>query len=175
MILDAEKSQMRRSSLIAAALVLSALCWATLERNELYTDEISLYGDAVDKSPRKARPLNNFGDALMKAGRHEEAGVYFERALAIAPDYPDALNNLATVYNNTGRRSEALELLLRTIELMPDHVQARNNLALTYYESDHLAEAETQFRLVIELAPESREAGFARSMLALPRSDGGFR
>ena len=163
-----------RSSLAVAVIVLSALCSVTLERNAVYRDQILLFSDTVDKSPNKARPLNNFGDALMKADRHLEAGVYFERALAIVPDYPDALNNLATVYNKSSRRSEALELLLRTIELMPDHVQARNNLAITYYESGLLPEAEAQFKLVIELAPGAREATFARAMLALPKSAGGF-
>jgi len=158
---------MKRSRLITAVVVILILSLMTLLRNGIYATEVSLYSDAVEKSPAKARPLNNLGDALRKAGNNREAAVYLERALAIEPKYADALNNLAMVYNSTGRKSEALGLLLDTLRIKPDHLQARHNLAISYYEAGLRTEAEKQYRIIIEIDPASKEAAFARSMLLM--------
>ena len=158
---------MARYRLIVTAALVVVLSVITIDRSAVYDDEISLYTDMVAKSPHKARPHNNLGDALKKAGRFKEAGPHFERALELQPAYPDALNNLATIYNRSGRRQEALQLLLRALALEPGHRQARSNLAMTYYEQGMLYEAEQQFSFIIQAAPYSREAVFARKMLSL--------
>lgn len=136
-------------------------------RSSIYEDEVTLYTDIVSRSPNKARPHNNLGDALKKAGRFEEAGAHFERALALQPDYPDALNNLATIYNSYGRRDEALQLLFQALALNPGHLQARSNLAITFYEKGMLLEASQQYAIIFKLAPYSKEGVFARKMLGM--------
>ena len=151
----------------AALALLAALCVTTLIRSAIYDSEVSLYTDVVAKSPNKARPSNNLGDALKKAGRFEEAGPRFERALALQPDYPDALNNLATIYGSSGRREDALLLLTRALALDPGHRQARFNLAMTYYERGMLAEADQQYAILMQIAPQSSEAASAWKMRAM--------
>jgi Flp pilus assembly protein TadD len=106
---------MERLRILVLASLAAILCVASIVRSSVYHDEISLYSDEVAKSPNKARPHNNLGDALKKAGRYEEAGPYFERALELQPVYPDALNNLATIYGSSGRREEALQLLAQAL------------------------------------------------------------
>jgi tetratricopeptide (TPR) repeat protein len=157
---------------IAAAAIVLILCGATLLRSSVFRDEISLYQDTSERSPLKARPFNNLGDALLKAGRYEEARVQFERALSLDPNYPDALNNLGTVYNHEGHQLEAIQLITAAIRLQPDHRQARFNLAVIYYENGMIAEAAEQFRIIIDLAPWSGDADFARTMLAMIQARG---
>jgi len=152
---------------IITTVMLVTLMAMSSARSSIYEDEVTLYTDVVFRSPNKARPHNNLGDALKKAGRFEEAGPHFERALALQPDYPDALNNLATIYNSSGRRGEAIQLLSQAISLDPGHLQARYNLAITFYEQGMLSEASQQYAIIIELAPYSKEAAFARKMLAM--------
>jgi Flp pilus assembly protein TadD len=158
---------MEHARTYAALAVLGVLCGASIDRTAVFENEITMFADSVAKSPDKARPHNNLGDALRKTGRVEEAAAHFERAIAIKPNYPDALNNLATVYNHYGRRQDAIALLSSCLALEPGHLQARYNLAMTYYESGMLREAAMQYRLVAEIAPMSHEAAFARSMLAM--------
>jgi protein O-mannosyl-transferase len=150
--------------------LLLVLCVLTISRSVVYHDEVSLYTDIVAKSPNKARPHNNLGDALKKAGRLSEAGSHFERALELQPAYPDALNNLATIYNSSGRRYEAMQLLSQTLILDPNHLQARSNLAISYYEQGLFDESVRHYERIVEIAPASREAFFARKMLPLVRS-----
>jgi protein O-mannosyl-transferase len=158
---------MIRDPLIVKGAILVILCAFTISRSSVYFDEVALYSDEVAKSPNKARPHNNLGDALKKANRFEEARPQFERALELQPDYPDALNNLATIYNSSGRRQEALQLLLRALALDPGHLQARFNLAISYYEQGMLSDAEQQYAVLVRNAPESKESVFARKMLPL--------
>jgi len=160
-------SAMDQVRFIIIMVILAALAAMSFARSSIYEDEVSLYTDIVSGSPNKARPHNNLGDALKKAGRIEEARNHFERALALQPAYPDALNNLATIYNSSGRREEALQLLSQALSLNPAHLQARSNLAITFYEQGMPGEASQQYAIIIDLAPYSKEAVFARKMLSM--------
>ena len=155
--------------MLFALALLVILCAATIVRSAVYEDEVSLYTDIVGKSPNKARPHNNLGDALKKANRFDEARPRFERALELQPNYPDALNNLATIYNGYGRKEDALQLLSNALALEPGHRQARSNLAMTYYERGMFAEAEQQYIILIQVAPQSKEAVFGQKMLSMIR------
>ncbi len=154
---------------IAAALLIALFTTAAFLRASLYRDDAELWADSARKSPNKARPHNNLGHALKEQGRLEEATIHFERAVALDPDYPDALNNLSTMYNNFGRKDEALALLQRVIELSPGHLQARFNLAIRYYEMGMTGDASREYMTIIQLSPFSKEAAFARKMLAMMR------
>ena len=156
--------------LIVSASLLIVLCVLTFIRSAVYEDEVTLYTDIVSKSPNKARPQNNLGDALKKANRLSEAGPRFVRALELQPAYPDALNNLATIYNSSDRREEALQLLTQALALNPEHVQARFNLAFSLYEKGLLADAEQHFAILAQTAPTSKEGIFSQKMIGLIRS-----
>jgi len=160
---------MARHRITAAFALLIVLCALTISRSGVYRDEISLYTDVVAKSPNKARPHNNLGDALKNAGRIPEAGPHFERALELQPAYTDALNNLATIYIISGRKYEAMQLLSQALILDPRHLQARSNLAISYYEQGMFSEAEQHYDILLIIAPDSKEAFFARRMLPLVR------
>ena len=99
---------LRISFAAVTIILLTALCFL---RASAYRDGVSLYSDTAAKSPNKARTLNNLGDALIRAGRLDEARSPLERAIMLDPGYADALNNLATVANRQGRRDEAVHLL----------------------------------------------------------------
>ena len=46
---------------------------ATVLRNEVWSDEVRLFSDAVAKSPHKLRPYENLVFAYMKRGQEEQA------------------------------------------------------------------------------------------------------
>jgi tetratricopeptide (TPR) repeat protein len=154
---------------LAVAVLLLAVLSSV--RSHAYRTEVSLYTDVAAKSPGKARPHNNLGNALKEEHRIPEARIQLEQALALKPDYPDALNNLGTIYSSTGRRQEGLALLQRALQLDPGHVQARYNMAMQYYENGMIPEAAREYQLLIRLAPRSKEALFAYKMLALINRD----
>jgi len=68
----------------------------TFERNKVWSDKITLWGDCVVKSPGKARPHNNLGVALDDRNRTDEAVDHFRQTIAIDPQFAEAYNNPGT-------------------------------------------------------------------------------
>ncbi len=77
-----------------AAILCIPLAGFTVERNLVYKCEISLWEDTVSKSPLKPRPHNNLGYSYSRAGRYEEAGDAYLKALRLDPRYAPARKNL---------------------------------------------------------------------------------
>ena len=72
----------------------AALLFLTLARNMVWLSPVTLWLDAADKSPDKARVHANLGAAYQKADRLDDAIVHHCRALQLAPDEPSANDNL---------------------------------------------------------------------------------
>jgi len=158
---------MANVKIMLSMLLIVSLGAMSFLRASLYESDVTLWRDAVAKSPVKYRPNNEAGDSLGKTDRLDEAIRYLERAIAINPNEPAALNNLANIYNRQDRRGEALALIDRALSLDPAHVPARFNLAMYYYEKGMTAEASREYVMIIQLEPQSKEADFARQMLVL--------
>ena len=79
---------------MVATVLLLALISLTFLRNQVYTTEISLWEDTVQRSPNKARVHNNLGNAYLLAGRNEDARHEFIVALKLDPLLYQARHNL---------------------------------------------------------------------------------
>jgi tetratricopeptide (TPR) repeat protein len=76
--------------------------------------------------------LINYGSALHRAGRHEEAAAASRRYLDVAPDGPWAAlarSNLGVALRALGRDDEAEEMYRDAIRTDPEHVPHYRNLA----------------------------------------------
>ena len=67
--------------------LVAGLVFATWQRNQVYADEITFWGDVAEKSPHNARAFGNLGHALAMACRTSDA----ERALRLAFELDPAL------------------------------------------------------------------------------------
>ena len=96
---------LRFASMGLAAMVVLVLCFFTYQRNQLYQDRLSLWSDAVFKSPAKARPHNNLGYAYAIRGDWDRAIEEFRTAVRLDPDYLLAQQNLRLAYlHHVGRQ-----------------------------------------------------------------------
>jgi len=83
-----------RTGLSAGAVVAGLLMVLTIARNIVWLSPLTLWLDAVEHSPDKARPHTNLGAAYQKADRLDEAIVQHCRTLELAPNDPVANDNL---------------------------------------------------------------------------------
>jgi hypothetical protein len=90
---------------LLSALSAGGALW-THQRNQVWSDAVTLWRDCVQKSPLKARPYNNLGTALVERGRLAEAESYFQKAVELKPKYGDARYNLGYVLIRSGRMEE---------------------------------------------------------------------
>jgi hypothetical protein len=67
------------------AVAVALLVALTLLRNEVWRSQVSLWEDALAKSPQKPRVYANLGTALQLAGRGDEALTYYCKAIALDP------------------------------------------------------------------------------------------
>ena len=102
----------RKLHTIGVAIIVTVIIMfsvLTYSRNNIWSSEIALWQDNVEKSPQKDRPQNNLGLAFYNQGHIEEAKEHYLHALRIDPSYQDALNNLGLALNDQGRTEEAIE------------------------------------------------------------------
>jgi Flp pilus assembly protein TadD len=76
-------------------------------------------GALTAQHPRDARVLNNYGNALIEAGRIDEALTVLERASAVAADEPQVWLNLGRARSVDQQFDAALEAFERAIALRP--------------------------------------------------------
>jgi Flp pilus assembly protein TadD len=147
-----------------AVVACLALGLVTFNRNSVWRDNITLWSDVAAKSPAKYRPLFNLGKSYADAGRTQEAGALFEKALVILPNDPETLYNMAVVTAKGGDEAQAEELFRRVLAIEPRYVNAIHNLAQIEASRGNYPKAEKLFLQVKELDPQST---MARSNLGL--------
>jgi Flp pilus assembly protein TadD len=93
----------------------------TLHRNTIYQNEEAIWGDTVAKQPDNYRAWNNLGALRLHKDKNYEAAVRaLERAVQLAPNYPEASNNLGQAMIKLGRRGEGMAVVEKSMQLAPN-------------------------------------------------------
>jgi len=121
-----------RGATLALVGVLVAL---TLSRNRVWRDDLSLWSDAAEKSPNKARAVNNLGVAHFVRNDYGLAAALFERALRADPSYSKAWFNLGTARHRLGDCEGAIAPYEAFLAAAPDYPETYANLADCYFRT----------------------------------------
>ncbi|HEX2760339.1 MAG TPA: tetratricopeptide repeat protein, partial [Rhizomicrobium sp.] len=105
-----------------------------------------------------AEALSNRGVILTDLGRHDEALASYDRALAVARDYPDVWNNRAVTLKAMKRPIEALASVERALALHPDFAEAHNNRGIILFDLKRMGEALTSYGQALALRADYAEA-----------------
>lgn len=105
----------------------------TVERNYVWNDAVSLWQDAVLKSPMKARTHFNLGASYHRAGRAADAIREYQLTLDIKPDVYAAYSNKAALLVDNGQFEEAEKDLIKVTEFAPRYTDGFINLGVLYF------------------------------------------
>ena len=141
---------LKTAGLCCLALVLSV--W-TYQRNLIWQDELTLWQDSATKSPQKARPHNNLGNALGRQGAHEKAVVQFRKALRLKPNYDKAHYNLANTLERLDQPKEAERHYRQALSITPNYLKAHINLGSMLRRQGKFDEAIHHFRQALASNP----------------------
>ncbi|UCG13692.1 MAG: tetratricopeptide repeat protein [Deltaproteobacteria bacterium] len=153
------QSQRSRVAVLAlATIAFSVLSALTYSRNEVWVSELSLWRDAVQKSPNKARPHNNYGRALYLLGRRmtEEAKKEFEIANRLSPGWAVPYHNLAIASFEDGDYQTALALDRKAIAIFPKYREALHQLGRTCIELENWHDARKNLERLIRISKRSK-------------------
>lgn len=121
--------QVRKEVINAGFLILlMVLGFATYERNKVWKDGLTLWGDGVKKAPNKPRVHHNLGSSLLVRGFQKEALEQFQTTLELDPEYGMAHLNIGKIYKDQGRYAEAIEEYNLALAIESDIAQIHSNL-----------------------------------------------
>ena len=113
------------------------------------------FANALALKPTDAEAHYNFGVALQKQGRRNEAARAYQRALAFDPGFPDAHFNLAVVFQETGHPAAAISAYRAVLERDPRRVGAYRNLGEVLLAAGRIDEWLANFRRFEAQCPEA--------------------
>ncbi len=114
------------------SLIVLIFSIATYRRNNVWREEIPLWQDVIQKSPKRARPHVNLGVAYGKRGEYDKEIAYCLKAIELNPNYPKSYSNLGIAYGQKGEYDKAIEYTQKTLQLEPESAKAYNNLGVAY-------------------------------------------
>lgn len=116
-------------------LVVLVVVWSfwAHERSHVWSDRVSFWSDAAEKSPEVARIYNNLGVAYEERENLDEALMQYRKAFSLDPGLYRALNNIGSIQLAKKNYDAALSAFNQSRELNSRDVDAYKGLALTYY------------------------------------------
>lgn len=136
----------RRAGFAALGAGIAALAAVSWTQTLPYESPERFWTRAAALNPRSAEVAVNFGFALMKEGRPEEAATQFEKAIALDPSLGLAQIALAGAYTELKRYDEAMRLCEEALKRSPNSqtammamgnllsAQGREDEAVKYFE-----------------------------------------
>lgn len=131
----------------------TALGAATIERNEAWHDEKSLWEDALAKAPGSSRPYHNLGVQHHLAGSYDEALRLYQEAtrkknLHSIYSKSNTYLHMSYIYGERGEIANAVTMAEEALRIDPESRGARLELSLLLTRSGRKDEAVKHLRLL---------------------------
>jgi tetratricopeptide (TPR) repeat protein len=135
------------------------------QRNKVWKNDISLWSDAISKSPKKERPYLNRGYAYGNRKQWDSAIADFTKVNEIRPKYHGAAYyNLGIAYWTIGQRDKSMENYTMAIESDPKYVDAYYGRAICHYYLNDYDKAIADYSNAIKLNPKYGMAYYSRAI-----------
>jgi len=154
-------SQSWKCKTLIVSLLLLCFVFLTINRNYLWKDDYSLWGDAIKKVSTH-RAYFKFGKASSERGRLDDAVSAYLKALSIEPYDSDTYVNLGIAYFEQGNVDLAIANFKKSIWMKNDDATTHYLLGRSYIRKGLIEEAKLEYREALNIDP-----GFTPAMDAL--------
>jgi len=151
----------RRGTVVAAVAMLAMLAAysaGTVRRTPVWRNSLTLWQDAVTRSPGSAIARMNHGYALMYDGQDERGRQELREAVRLDPEIYRYELDRGAAYARKGLLDKAMLAFHAALALDPGCAPAYFNLALLYEQQGRRELAETHYRRALALDPGYAEA-----------------
>lgn len=112
----------------------------------------------VEKNPKDAEALNDYGFALRQNGQTDEAAKYLKQAIEIKPSMGEAHANLSVVYFDQAKYQDAVAEGQKAVKINADQAIFRVVLGNALAKTGDLKGAQQEYKIAIQLKPDYENA-----------------
>lgn len=146
MVIERCRQEWAKKTIFFSVIIISlVLTGTTYARNYVWSSEVSLWQDVVEKSPKKPRGYIQLTSFYNSRGRFDETASLSKRAILLNPPSFEIHNNLGTAFFMLGRTNEAIKEYTTALRINPDSAITQNNLGLALVRLGQLDEAVKAF------------------------------
>jgi Flp pilus assembly protein TadD len=149
-------------TLAVSLLIICALAVTAYQRNSIYHDFITLWGNISKTSPNKRRAHENYGQALSTVGRLDEALREFNTVLALKDDgsvpLRDLYREIGVVYFRMNRMADAISAWRTGLRHAPNDASLLNNLSIALMQTGRYEEAAAEAQTALSSDPNMPQA-----------------
>lgn len=168
----------RFSRAIDAGRILAAACVilvlplsvSAYMRNGVWNNEVTLYEDAVAKSPAKERVRYNLAWAYHRTGELDKAIEQYNEALRLDPEKNKTHYNLGLIYRDRGEKPLAERHFTEALRIKPDPA-GHYNLAMLYHSGGELDKAISSYEKAITGRPDYEDAHYNIAAALMEKGD----
>jgi tetratricopeptide (TPR) repeat protein len=165
-VLAARRPALRRLAWASGIAVAALLSARTFAYASTWSDDLSLFSEAVRAVPRSVKAHQLLGSALIERGRIAEGVAHLETAVHLQSPLPGAPARtqieLGVAYERSGRVAAAEAVYAAVLRREPDHPDALWRLGVVRWLQDRTAEAAALWERTLAVSP-----GHARAMADL--------
>lgn len=161
-VLGAYRVAGRRSFAMFLALVVTS-GFVTARRNAMYSDELALWTDTVNKAPLNARAWNELAAQQLERGHAEAAVASGAQAVGLEPYFKEAHFHLGLALLQANRLGPALRHLEQAAKLDPRFADAHQAVGETLSKMGRAEEAAIRLRAAALLRGACEEKRHALS------------
>ncbi len=134
------------------------------------------YRQAIDlyKSVQPANHIinNKVGIAYHQLAEMDTAAKFYQRAIKVKPDYPEAINNLGAIYYAQKSYRRAVSQYSRALKLTPNSASIHSNLGTAWFARKSYEKASLEYQKALDLDPDVFEHRNSNGVLLQERSVG---
>ena len=135
------------------------------QRNNAWKDDISLWSDAVSKSPNKERPYLNLGYAYGNRKQWDSAIANFTKVNEIRPNYhAAAYYNLGIAYWTIGQKEKSMENYSMAISADSKYTEAYYGRGVCYYYLNEPEKAIADYTKALSINPKLESVYYNRGI-----------
>lgn len=154
------EERVRPAEILLIMALIVFYSFVAYQRNFVWKDDYSLWGDCVEKCYEKARPHNNFGVACNDRGMIDKAINEIKKAIDLKPGFVNAYVSLGNAYLNKDLFDMAIAEYRNALRLRSDYAEVYVNIGNAYIKKGIIDRAIESYSKALTLKPDSIRARF---------------
>ncbi|MGE0267527.1 MAG: tetratricopeptide repeat protein [Candidatus Omnitrophota bacterium] len=147
-----------KKCVVTVCVIGLTLSYLTYKRNAVWSDDIAMWEDVIQKSPGESRGYMNLGNAYMERAEWETALKFLTQAIECNPRNYAAYSNRGMAFFASGHPHKAIGDFNQALDVKDDYAEAYINRGNYYSYIKDYKKAIADYDKAISLNPASEEA-----------------